>query len=123
MSGAYVIWHNPKCSTSRFVLGALRDAGVLPVVRDYLSHPPSATEIRAVLATSGLSARDLLRKRNTPYDELGLGDENLDDDHLIAAMAAHPALIERPVVMIPGGHARLCRPKETVFEILPAQII
>lgn len=123
MADAYVIWHNPKCSTSRFVLGALRDAGVLPVVRDYLSQPPSATEIRAVLAASGLSARDLLRKRNTPYEELGLGDKSLDDDHLIAAMASHPALIERPVVMISGGHARLCRPKETVFEILPAQII
>ncbi len=116
--GGYTIWHNPKCSTSRFVLAALRDAGVDPVVRDYQKDPPSVAELRDALALLGIAPRDLLRRKNTPYDDLGLGDASLSDDALIAAMAAHPAVMERPVVFAPAA-ARLCRPKEAVFDLLP----
>ena len=116
--GDYTIWHNPKCSTSRFVLQALRDAGVSVTVRDYQQEPPTETELAAALAALGMAPRDLLRRRNTPYDELGLSDPALPHEALIAAMAAHPALIERPVVFGPDG-ARLCRPKEAVFDMLP----
>ncbi|MCZ0960311.1 arsenate reductase (glutaredoxin) [Paracoccus benzoatiresistens] len=113
----YTIWHNPKCSTSRFVLQALQDAGAEVEVRDYQAQPPTVGELRAALDRLGLAPRGLLRRRNTPHDELGLGDPALSDDALIAAMAEHPALIERPVVFGPKG-ARLCRPKEAVFDLL-----
>lgn len=118
MAGDYTIWHNPKCSTSRFVLEALRAGGVDPVVRDYQRDPPSVDELRAALAQLGLTPRALIRRKGTPYDELGLSDPALSDDALIAAMAQHPALIERPVVFSPKG-AALMRPKETVFDLLP----
>lgn len=113
----FTIWHNPKCATSRFVLHALRDAGADVTVRDYQAQPPTADELRAALVRLGMTPRGLLRRRNTPHDALGLGDPSLTDDALIAAMAEHPALIERPVVFGPSG-ARLCRPKETVFDML-----
>lgn len=113
----YTIWHNPRCSTSRFVLQALRDAGAGVTVRDYQAQPPTTAELRVALDRLGMAPRALLRRRNTPYDELGLGDPALTDDALIAAMAEHPALIERPVVFGPKD-ARLCRPKETVFDML-----
>ena len=113
----YIIWHNPKCSTSCFVLQALRDAGADVTVRDYLAQPPSTVELRAALDRLGMAPRDLLRRRNTPHDDLGLGDPGLSDDALIQAMSDHPALIERPLVFGPAG-ARLCRPKETVFDLL-----
>lgn len=113
----FTIWHNPRCSTSRFVLQALRDAGADVTVRDYQAQPPTTAELRDALDRLGMGPRDLLRRRNTPYDDLGLGDPALSDDALIAAMADRPALIERPVVFAPHG-ARLCRPKETVFALL-----
>lgn len=113
----HVIWHNPKCSTSRFVLAAMREAGLDPVVREYLKQPPSGDELRQALAAMAMAPRDLLRRRNTPYDELGLDDPALPDQTLIEAMATHPALIERPVVMTPRG-AALCRPKERIFDLL-----
>ncbi|WEF24131.1 arsenate reductase (glutaredoxin) [Paracoccus sp. S3-43] len=113
----YTIWHNPKCSTSRFVLQALRDAGADVTVRDYQAQPPSVDELRNALDRLGVTPRELLRRKNTPYDDLGLADPSLSDDALIAAMADHPALIERPVVFGPQS-ARLCRPKETVFDLL-----
>ena len=113
----YTIWHNPKCSTSRFVLQALQDAGADVSVRDYLAQPPTVAELRNALDRLGMAPRALLRRRNTPYDDLGLGNTALTDDALIAAMADHPALIERPVVFGPKG-ARLCRPKETVLDML-----
>lgn len=113
----YTIWHNPKCSTSRFVLQALRDGGADVTARDYLAQPPSTGELRVALDQMGMAPRDLLRRRNTPHDDLGLGDPGLSDDALIQAMSDHPALIERPVVFGPMG-ARLCRPKETVFDLL-----
>jgi arsenate reductase (glutaredoxin) len=114
---AVVIWHNPKCATSRKVLAMIRAAGVAPVVVDYVKAPPKAAEIRAVLKEAGLKPRDLLRRRGTPYDDLGLDSPRLTDAALIAAMAKHPILIERPVVRTRKG-TRLCRPPETVKDIL-----
>lgn len=118
MAGEWVIWHNPKCSTSRFVLQALRDAGIEPVVRDYQKEPPTEAELRAALTAAGLPARGLLRKKSPAYEELGLKSQALDEADLVAAMAARPEVIERPLVFLPGGDARLARPKETVFEML-----
>ena len=114
---AVTIWHNPKCGTSRKVLDMIRAAGIEPVVIDYVKVPPSAADIRAVLKETGLKARDLLRRRGTPYDELGLADTALGEAALVKAMAEHPILIERPVVRSRKG-ARLCRPPERVREIL-----
>jgi arsenate reductase (glutaredoxin) len=111
----WVIWHKPTCSTSRFVLGALREAGVEPEVRNYVADPPSKAELRAALARLGIGARDLLRRKEPLARELGAA--GLDDDALLAAMARHPHLIERPVVFGPNGSV-LCRPKERVFELV-----
>jgi arsenate reductase len=112
-----VIWHNPKCSTSRKVLDMLRAKGIKPTVIDYQKTPPSAAEIKAALKAMGMKPRDLLRRKNTPYDELGLDDPKLSDAQLVAAMADHPLLIERPVVQTKKG-TRLCRPVERLQEIL-----
>lgn len=112
-----VIWHNPNCGTSRKVLQLIREAGHAPAVVDYVKTPPSRAEIERALKDMGLSARELLRKRGTPYDELGLDDPAKSESELIAAMADHPLLIERPVVRTPKG-VRLCRPPERVLEIL-----
>jgi arsenate reductase len=111
------IWHNPKCATSREVLGLIRASGVEPNIVDYVNAPPSVAAIKAALKAMAMKPRDLLRRRGTPYDELGLGDETLSDAALIAAMHAHPILIERPVVQSPKG-VRLCRPPERVRDIL-----
>lgn len=113
MSDGYIIWHNPRCSTSRFVLNALREAGLDPVVRDYQKDPPSQAELRDLLAVSGLEARDLLRSKDAP-DEV----RAQDGDALLATLADVPKLVERPVVFTPKG-AWLCRPKEKVFDLLP----
>ncbi|MGP9804665.1 arsenate reductase (glutaredoxin) [Paracoccus sp. NSM] len=113
-----MIWHKQTCSTSRWVLGVLRDAGLAPVVRDYIGDPPSEAELRDVLARLDLTARGLIRRKGTPFADLGLGDPDLSEDALIAAMAAHPILIERPVVLAAHG-AVLCRPKERVFDLFP----
>ena len=115
---AWTIWHKPTCSTSRFVLNALREAAVDVTVRDYIKDAPSVVELEQALAALGIGPRDLLRRKGTPFDELGLSDPSLDDAALIAAMARHPILIERPVVFGPGV-AVLCRPKERVFDVLP----
>jgi len=112
-----VIWHNPKCSTSRKVLEMIRAKGVEPQIVDYQKTPPSAAEIKAALKAMGMKPRDLLRRKNTPYDELGLDDPKLSDAQLVAAMADHPLLIERPVVQTKKG-TRLCRPVERLQEIL-----
>lgn len=112
------IWHNPRCSTSRKALALIREAGVDPVVRDYQKDPPSVDEIRAALAAMGITARGLLRTKGDLYAELGLADPGLSDDALIEAMAAHPVLIERPVVFGPKG-AVLGRPVEAVRRVLP----
>jgi len=111
------IWHNPKCATSRKVLGIIRAAGIEPSIVEYVKAPPSVAVIKAALKAMGMSPRDLLRRRGTPYDSLGLDDPELTDAALIAAMHDEPILIERPVVLSPKG-ARLCRPPERVLEIL-----
>lgn len=112
-----VVWHNPKCGTSRKTVELIRAAGHEPVLIDYVMTPPSAKDIASALKDAGMSARDLLRRRGTPHDELGLDDPAKNDAELIAAMAAHPILIERPVVRSPKG-VRLCRPPERVRDIL-----
>jgi arsenate reductase (glutaredoxin) len=111
------IWHNPKCSTSRKVLGIIRARGIEPKVVDYVNEPPSVAAIKAALKAMAMKPRELLRRRGTPYDELGLGDDTLPDTALIEAMHAYPILIERPVVQSPKG-TRLCRPPEVAEELL-----
>lgn len=115
-----VIYHNPSCTTSRKVLGVIREAGVEPRVIEYLKTPPSRAELLDLLHRMGLTPRQLLRRRGTPYDELGLGDPAKTDEALIAAILAHPILMERPVVVGPRG-VRPCRPPERVREVLPAR--
>ncbi len=116
MSGV-TIFHNPKCGTSRNTLEIIREHGIEPEIVLYLQNPPSRERLIGLLQDMGTRPRDILRQRGTPYDELGLGDESLSDEQLIDAMMAHPILIERPIVETPKG-TRLCRPKETVLEIL-----
>jgi arsenate reductase (glutaredoxin) len=111
------IWHNPKCAISRKVLEAIRATGHTPEVIDYVKTPPSAGAIKAALKAMAMKPRALLRRKGTPYEELGLDDATLSDAALIAAMHAHPILIERPVVQTPKG-TRLCRPPERIREIL-----
>lgn len=111
------IWHNPKCCTSRRVLEIIRTRGIEPRVIEYVKTPPSRAELQSVLKEASLTARELLRRRGTPYDELGLDDPGLSDAQLIDAMVEHPLLIERPVVRTHKG-TRLCRPAERVLEIL-----
>ncbi len=111
------IWHNPKCSTSRKVLEEIRARGVEPEIVDYVKTPPSASEIKAALKAMGMRPRDLLRRKNTPYDDLKLDGSKHSDAELIALMAKHPLLMERPVVHTPKG-TRLCRPVERLKEIL-----
>lgn len=112
------IYHNPKCGTSRNVLALIRNTGEEPRIVEYLKTPPTRDELVDLLARSGLAPRELLRRKGTPYDELGLDDPALTDDQLIDAMIAHPILINRPLVDTPLG-VRLCRPSETVLDILP----
>ena len=118
MSGQKVtIWHNPKCGTSRKVLEMIRAQGIEPTIVDYVKTPPSVADIRAVLKEMGGKPRDMLRRRGTPYDELGLDDAKLGDAALVAAMHEHPILIERPVVRTAKG-TRLCRPPERLEDIV-----
>ena len=110
-----VIYHNPACGTSRNVLAALREAGHEPQVVDYLKTPPDRATLEDLLKRMGKGVRDILRKRGTPYEELGL--DSRSDDEIFAAIAAHPILIERPIVRF-GEKAALCRPAETVHELM-----
>lgn len=113
-----VVYHNPKCSTSRKVLAMLREAGVEPQVIEYLKTPPSRGELVDLLRRMDMTPRALLRRRGTPYDTLGLDNPAKTDAELIDAMLAEPILIERPIVVGPRG-VRLCRPVERVYEVLP----
>ncbi|MGE8208117.1 MAG: arsenate reductase (glutaredoxin) [Stenotrophomonas rhizophila] len=113
-----VIYHNPNCGTSRNTLAMLRHVGIEPEVIDYLAHPPSRARLIELITAAGLSVRDAIRQKGTPYDALGLGDAALSDDALLDAMLAHPILINRPFVQTALG-TRLCRPSEVVLEILP----
>lgn len=111
------IYHNPNCGTSRTVLGMIRERGIEPTVIEYLKHPPGRTKLVELLAKMGVGPRALLRRRGTPYDELGLDDPKWTDDQLIDFVVAHPILMERPVVEIEKA-ALLCRPAERVREIV-----
>ena len=113
------IFHNPACGTSRKTLALLRERGIEPAVVEYLKTPLDETGLRAVLAEMGSGARALLREKEALAEALGLRDAVRSDDELIAAMAQHPALMNRPVVRTPLG-TRLCRPQDRVLEILPA---
>lgn len=112
-----VLWHNPRCSKSRAALVLLQERGFAPAIRDYLHEPPDADEIRAMLRKLGMPARDLLRSGEDTHDALGLSDPALGEDELIAAMAAHPHLIERPI-LIAGSRAVVGRPPERMLALL-----
>lgn len=112
------IYHNPDCGTSRNVLGLIRNGGEEPRVIEYLKKPPSREELVSLITRMKISVRDVLRRKDTPYDALGLDDLALTDDQLIDAMMAHPILINRPIVVTPET-VRLCRPSEAVLDILP----
>jgi arsenate reductase (glutaredoxin) len=112
------IYHNPDCGTSRNVLAMIRDAGEEPRIIEYLKTPPTRDELADLLRHMAMAPRDLLRRKGTPYDELGLDDPKWTDDQLIDLMLQHPILINRPIVVSDKG-VRLCRPAETVREILP----
>ena len=112
------IYHNPACGTSRNVLGLIRNSGEEPRIIEYLKTPPSRAELAELIRRMGITARELLRRKGTPYDALELDDPTLTEDQLLDAMMAHPALINRPIVVTPLG-VRLCRPSEAVLDILP----
>ena len=114
------IYHNPRCGTSRNTLAMIRDAGIEPEVIEYLQSPPSRDTLRHLVAATGLPARELLRAKEPLCAELGLDDPALGDEDLIEAMADHPILMNRPLVVTPLG-TRLCRPSERVLGILPAR--
>ena len=112
-----IIYHNPRCSKSRQTLALLEERGIEPAIVKYLEETPSAEELKSVLTKLGISARDLLRKKEAEYKEAGLDDTNLNDDQIIAKMIEFPRLIERPIV-IKGDAARIGRPPESVLEIV-----
>jgi arsenate reductase (glutaredoxin) len=112
------IYHNPDCGTSRNTLALIRNSGVEPQIIEYLKTPPSREELVALMHLMGMTPRQLLREKGTPYRELGLDDPAKSDDELLDAMMAHPILINRPVVVAPLG-VKLCRPSELVLDILP----
>ena len=112
------IYHNPACGTSRNVLGLIRNSGAEPTIIEYLKSPPNAETLKKLIATMGIPARDVLRQKGTPYDELGLSDPKWTEEQLIDFMLQYPILINRPIVVTPLG-TRLCRPSEAVLGILP----
>jgi arsenate reductase len=113
------IYHNPACGTSRNTLAMIRNAGLEPEVIEYLKTPPGKETLRALVAAIGVTVRELLREKGTPYDELGLADPKWSDEQLLDFMVAHPILMNRPIVVTSLG-TRLCRPSELVLDILPA---
>ena len=117
MDATVTIYHNPDCGTSRNALGLIRNAGVEPRVVEYLKAPPTRGELADLIRRAGLSVRDVLRRKGTPHDALGLGDPSLTDDQLLDAMMAHPILINRPLVVTDRG-VKLCRPSEVVLDLL-----
>jgi arsenate reductase len=113
------IYHNPNCGTSRTVLARLRELGHEPDVVEYLKTPPSRATMQALLKAMDMTPRDILRRKGTPYEELNLDDPSLTDDQILDHLAAHPILMERPVVKTAHG-VRVCRPADKLAEILPA---
>ena len=116
-----IVYHNPACGTSRNTIAMIREAGIEPHVVEYLKSPPSRALLVELIGRAGMTPRDLLREKGTPFAELGLGDEGLSDDALVDAMIAHPTLINRPLVVSPKG-VRLCRPSELVLDLLPERL-
>ncbi|WP_314440894.1 arsenate reductase (glutaredoxin) [Massilia timonae] len=114
------IYHNPACGTSRNTLGLIRNAGIEPTVIEYLKNPPDRATLVDLIKQAGLSVREAVREKGTPFVEFGLDNPATTDEQLIDAMLAHPVLINRPFVVTPTG-VRLCRPSEVVLNILPAQ--
>lgn len=112
------IYHNPNCGTSRNALALIRHAGVEPTIIEYLRDPPTRERLIELVSAAGLSVRDALRQKGTPYSELGLDDPTLSDEQLLDAMLTEPILINRPFVETPLG-TRLCRPSEVVLDLLP----
>lgn len=112
------IYHNPRCGTSRNVLAMIRNTGIEPEVVLYLETPPDRATLAGLIRASGLTVREALRRKGTPYDELGLDDAKWSDEDLLGFMLEHPILINRPFVVTPLG-AKLCRPSELVLDILP----
>jgi arsenate reductase len=111
------IYHNPDCGTSRNTLAMIRQSGEEPIVIEYLKNPPNRDRLVQLIDAMGISVRNLLREKGTPYAELGLANPGLTDDQLLDAMLAHPILINRPIVETPKG-TRLCRPSELVLDLL-----
>lgn len=118
MTQTIKIYHNPDCGTSRNTLAMIRQSGEDPEVVEYLRKPPTRDELLEIIKAMGSKPRDLLRRKGTPYDKLGLEDQKWSDDQLVDFMIEHPILINRPIVVTPKG-TRLCRPSEVVIEILP----
>jgi arsenate reductase len=116
-----IIYHNPDCGTSRNTLAMIRNAGIEPHVIEYLKAPPTRLLLRQLIGRMGVSVREVIREKGTPYKELGLHDPSLTDEQLLDAMIAHPILINRPIVVTPKG-VRLCRPSEAVLDLLPPQL-
>ena len=112
------IYHNPSCGTSRNTLALIRNAGIEPTVIEYLKSPPSRQELKDLIRRAGLTVREAIREKGTPFAELGLDDMSLTDEQLLDAMEAHPILINRPFVVTEKG-VRLSRPSELVLDILP----
>lgn len=115
-----IIYHNPECGTSRNALAMIRNAGIEPHVVEYLKTPPSRGLLVELLARAGMTPRELLREKGTPFHELGLADPELSDEQLVDAMIEHPILINRPFVVSPLG-VKLCRPSETVLDLVPSE--
>jgi arsenate reductase (glutaredoxin) len=112
-----VIYHNPSCGTSRNALAIIRHAGIQPIVVEYLVTPPSRQTLIELISAMGISARELLREKGTPFEELDLANPKWTDEQLIDQMLSHPILMNRPIVTTPIG-TRLCRPSERVLELL-----
>lgn len=112
------IYHNPDCGTSRNTLGLVLNAGIEPTIIEYLKNPPDRATLVDLISRAGLSVREAVREKSTPFVELGLDNPATTDEQLIDAMLAHPILINRPFVVTPAG-VRLCRPSEVVLDILP----
>lgn len=119
MTTPVTIYHNPACSTSRNTLRMIRDAGIEPTVIEYLETPPDRAMLADLLRRMGMRPRQLLREKESVYAELGLAADHWTDAQLIDHMLAHPILMQRPIVVTASG-VKLCRPAETVREILPA---
>lgn len=112
------IYHNPRCGTSRNTLALIRNSGAEPEIIEYLQHPPSREKLLEIIAATGEPVQNLVRTKESCYQELGLDQPGVNEAQLIEAMLTHPVLINRPIVITPMG-TRLCRPSEQVLDILP----